>query len=147
MPRRKDTKKMKLTYRLSKKGRQRGNIALYEVMVRLHSGNIDQYAKTGVFVPKSFTDRTGNKKTTWDDGIVIPKISYADEEAIKVKEMLTEAKKRLQDLENKVLEAYDALTMRRQKPQRGWLESVISGRPLLLDDGLEGLLHVVVVFS
>lgn len=136
MPRCKDTKKMKLTYRLSKKGRQRDNITLYEVMARLHSGDIDQYAKTGIFVPSSFSDRNGNKKVTWDDGIVIPRISYADEEAIKVKDLLTDAKKRLQDLENKVLEAYDELTMRRQRPQKGWLDSVISGRPMQATDTL-----------
>lgn len=121
---------MKLSYRLSKKGRQRDNLTLYEVLVRLHSGDIDQYAKTGVFVPASFTDRNGNKKVTWDNGIVIPKISYADKEAIKVKDLLTDAKKRLQDIENKVMEAYDELTMRRQRPAKGWLESVISGQHL-----------------
>lgn len=127
---------MKLAYRLSKKGRQRDNITLYEVMARLHSGDIDQYAKTGVFVPASFTDHNGNKKTTWDNGIVIPKISYADKEAIKVKDLLTDAKKRLQDIENNVMEAYDKLTMRRQRPTKGWLESVISGQPMQATDTL-----------
>ena len=119
---------MKVTYRLSKKSKRlSGSVTIYEVMARMHTGDIDQYAKTGVFVPQYFTDRNGNKKTTWDNGIVVPKISYADEEAIKVKDLLTEAKKRLQDIDAEVVEAYDALTMRRQRPQKGWLQKVVDG--------------------
>ena len=119
---------MKVTYRLSAKSKRlHGSLAVFEVMARLHTGNIDQYAKTGVFVPQAFTDRNGNKKVTWDNGIVVPKVSYADQEAVKTKDMLTEAKKRLAEIENEVQEAYDALTMRRQKPPKGWLQKVVDG--------------------
>lgn len=119
---------MKVTYRLSKKSKRlSGSVTVYEVMARVHTGDIDQYAKTGVFVPQSFTDRNGNKKTTWDNGIFIPKISYADDEAIKVKELLAEAKKRLQEIDMEVVEAFDALTMRRQRPEKGWLQKVVDG--------------------
>lgn len=118
---------MKITYRLSRKEKQLSGRIVYEVMARLHTGDIDQYAKTSVFVPQSFTDRNGNKRKTWDNGIVIPKISYADDEAIKMKDLLTEAKKRLQEIDIEVVEAYDALTMKRQRPEKGWLQKVVDG--------------------
>lgn len=119
---------MSIVYRLSKKGRKQGGITLYEVLARLHSNGIDQYSKTGVFVPSSFTDKNGNKKVTWDNGIVIPKISYTDDFAIKVKDLLTEAKKRLQEIDIEVVEAYGYLMMQGKKPQKGWLQGIISER-------------------
>ena len=120
---------MKVTYRLSKKPRTiTERIIVYEVMARLHVGSIDQYAKTGVFVPQSFTDKNGNKKMTWENGIVIPKISYTDEQAIKLKQMLTEAKQRLSEIDSIVGEAYDKLQMEKRTPPKGWLQCVIDGQ-------------------
>lgn len=125
---------MKVAYRLSKKQRIiTERIIVYEVMARLHVGSIDQYAKTGVFVPQSFTDKNGNKKTTWENGIVIPKISYTDEQAIQLKHMLTEAKSRLSEIDSIVGEAYDKLQMEKRTPPKGWLDSIINGRVVSAD--------------
>jgi integrase len=37
------------------------------------------------------------------------------------------------------MEAYDALTMKKQKPTKGWLESVISGQPIQTTDTLRDI--------
>ena len=125
---------MKVTYRLSKKQRIiTERIIVYEVMARLHTGDIDQYAKTGVFAPRSFIDKNGNKKITWENGIVIPKISYTDEQAIQVKQMLTEAKARLVEIDMMVGKAYDQLLMEKRTPPKGWLDSIINGRVVSAD--------------
>lgn len=125
---------MKVTYRLSKKQRTiTERIIVYEVMARLHTGDIDQYAKTNIFVPQSFIDKNGNKKITWDNGIVMPKISYTDEQAIQVKQMLTEAKQRLVEIDMEVGKAYDQLLMEKRTPPKGWLDSIINGRVLVAD--------------
>jgi integrase len=125
---------MKLAYRLSKKPRSiTERIIVYEVMARLHVGSIDQYAKTSVFVPQSFTDKNGNKKITWENGIVIPKISYSDGQAIKLKQMLTEAKQRLSEIETIVSNAYDQLQMEKRTPPKGWLQCVIDGKEVKTD--------------
>lgn len=118
---------MNLTFRLSKKSRVvSDSITVFEVLARYHSGGFDQYAKTGVFVPSSFTDRNGNKKTTWSDGfIVIPKISYSDNEQIQIKDLLTEAKDRLNEIDANVSKALAALQMRNEAPYKGWLQDVI----------------------
>lgn len=125
---------MKVTYRLSKKQRIiTERIIVYEVMARLHTGGIDQYAKTNIFVPRFFIDKNGNKKITWENGIVIPKISYTDEQAIKLKQMLTEAKQRLVEIDMMVGKAYDQLLMEKRTPPKGWLDSIINGRVLVAD--------------
>ena len=125
---------MKLAYRLSKKPRSiTERIIVYEVMARLHVGSIDQYAKTCVFVPQSFTDKNGNKKVTWENGIVIPKISYTDGQAIQLKQMLTEAKQRLSEIETIVSNAYDQLQMEKRTPPKGWLQCVIDGQEVKTD--------------
>lgn len=120
---------MNLTYRLSKKSRVLSDqITVFEVMARYHSGGFDQYAKTGVFVPASFTDRNGNKKLTWAEGfVVIPKISYADDEQIKIRDILTEAKDRLKEIDADVSRALSALQVKNEKPYKGWLQDVING--------------------
>ena len=120
--------KMRLQFRLSKKVKLSDGMALHEVMARLHSGNVDQYARTGVYVPDSYTDKNGNKRITWKDGsIVMPRISYADESQVKVKKLLDDAKARLAHLEGRVGEAYDALAIRRMKPWKEWLQQTING--------------------
>lgn len=119
---------MKLQYRLSTKERNVDGLALHEVLARLHSGSTDLYAKTGVYVPEHYTDRNGNKKTTWKDGaIVTPRISYADDEQVKVKKLLEEAKARLAEIESMVGEAYEELVIHRTKPSKKWLQHVING--------------------
>lgn len=119
---------MKLQYRLSTKERKVDGLALHEVLARLHSGSTDLYAKTGVFVTEHYTDRNGNKKTTWKDGaIVTPRISYADDEQVKVKKLLEEAKAKLADVESMVGEAYEELVIHRTKPSKKWLQHVING--------------------
>lgn len=134
---------MRVTYRLSKRPRTiTERIIVYEVMARLHVGSIDQYAKTGVFVPQSFTDKNGNKKTTWENGIVIPKISYTDEQAIKLKQMLTEAKQRLSEIDSIVGEAYDKLQMEKRNPTKGWLQCVIDGQEAKTENNRTTLLDV-----
>lgn len=125
---------MKVTYRLSKKQRIiTERIIVYEVMARLHTGGIDQYAKTNIFVPLHFIDKNGNKKMTWENGIVIPKISYTDEQAIQLKQMLTEAKQRLVEIDMMVGKAYDQLLMEKRTPPKGWLDSIINGRVVSAD--------------
>ena len=125
---------MKLVYRLSKKARKISeHITVYEVMARWHTGSIDQYAKTGVFVPVSFTDNNGNKKITWAKGfVVVPKLSYADDEQSKLRNLLMEAKNRLTGIDNAVGMAADKLMMEKAAPPKGWLQSVIDG---CFDDG------------
>lgn len=125
---------MKLVYRLSKKARKISErIIVYEVMARWHTGSIDQYAKTGVFVPVSFTDNNGNKKVTWANGfVVVPKLSYADDEQVKLRNLLMEAKNRLSEIDNAVGRAADKLMMEKDAPPKGWLQSVIDG---CSDDG------------
>lgn len=125
---------MKVTYRLSKKQRIiTERIIVYEVMARLHTGGIDQYAKTNIFVPLHFIDKNGNKRMTWENGIVIPKISYTDEQAIQLKKMLTEAKQRLVEIDMMVGKAYDQLLMEKRTPPKGWLDSIINGRVVSAD--------------
>ena len=125
---------MKVTYRLSKKQRIiTERIIVYEVMARLHTGGIDQYAKTNIFVPLHFIDKNGNKRITWENGIVIPKISYTDEQAIQLKQMLTEAKQRLVEIDMMVGKAYDQLLIEKRTPPKGWLDSIINGRVVLAD--------------
>lgn len=134
---------MRVTYRLSKRPRTiTERIIVYEVMARLHVGSIDQYAKTGVFAPQSFTDKNGNKKTTWENGIVIPKISYTDEQAIQLKQMLTEAKQRLSEIDSIVGEAYDKLQMEKRNPTKGWLQCVIDGQEAKTENNRTTLLDV-----
>lgn len=125
---------MKLVYRLSKKARKISErIIVYEVMARWHTGSIDQYAKTGVFVPVSFTDNNGNKKVTWANGfVVVPKLSYADDEQAKLRNLLMEAKNRLAEIDNAVGRAADKLMMEKAAPPKGWLQNVIDG---CSDDG------------
>lgn len=97
-------------------------------MARWHTGNIDQYAKTGVFVPMYFYDHNGNKKVTWDDGfVVVPKISYAEDDQVKMRNLLIEAKNRLVEIENAVGMAADKLMMEKATPPKGWLQTVIDG--------------------
>jgi integrase len=119
---------MKLVYRLSKKARKISeHITVYEVMARWHTGSIDQYAKTGVFVPVSFTDNNGNKKTTWAKGfVVVPKLSYADDEQAKLRNLLMEAKNRLTEIDNAVGMAADKLMMEKAAPPKGWLQATIN---------------------
>jgi integrase len=119
---------MKVTYRLSTKGRKVSErITVYEVMARLHTGNIDQYAKTNVFVPQSFYDKNGNKKVTFADGaIIIPRIQYADDEQIQIKDILEKAKKRLVELDSFVGKEFDQLQMKKQTPPKGWLQMAIN---------------------
>lgn len=121
---------MKLQYRLSSKGKKISDtMMLHEVMARFHSGTIDQYAKTGVFVPESYTDKNGNKKTTWKDGnIVIPRISFADKEQVELKKMLDDAKNKLYGIECSVDKAYARLTMNKRTPPKKWLQNVIDGK-------------------
>lgn len=119
---------MNLNYRLSKKERMSDGLALHEVMARLHSGSTDLYAKTGVFVTEHYTDRNGNRKTTWKDGaIVIPRTSYADETQVKAKRLLEEAKARLAEIESMVGEAYARMLIEGRKPTKDWLQHVING--------------------
>lgn len=119
---------MNLNYRLSKKERMADGLALHEVMARLHSGSTDLYAKTGVFVTEHYTDRNGNRKTTWKDGvIVIPRTSYADETQVKAKRLLEEAKARLAEIESMVGEAYARMLIEGMKPTKDWLQHVING--------------------
>lgn len=102
-------------------------------MARWHTGSIDQYAKTGVFVPVSFTDNNGNKKVTWANGfVVVPKLSYADDEQAKLRNLLMEAKNRLTEIDNAVGMASDKLMMEKAAPPKGWLQNVIDG---CSDDG------------
>lgn len=118
---------MAIIFRLSTKSRKKDGFEFFEVMARFHSGKIDQYAKTSVFVTSSFTDRNGNKKETWKDGgIVIPRISYADEKSVEIKKLLGEAKEKLFAIENYVEESYSDMVMRAEKPKKGWLQSVIN---------------------
>lgn len=120
---------MKVTYRLSKKGRKVSErIIVYEVLARLHTGTIDQYAKTGVFVPASFTDHNGNKKVCFADGtIIIPRIQYADEEQVKAREILVEAKKRIAEIDILLEKEFDRLQIENRTPPKGWLCMVIKG--------------------
>ena len=121
---------MKVSYRLSKKGRKLSErIIVYEVMARLHTGDIDQYAKTNVFVPQSFYDKNGNKKVTFADGtIIIPKIQYADEEQVKIRQILVEAKERLKEIDSIVGKEFDRLLMEKRVPPKGWLQKTIDGQ-------------------
>ena len=125
---------MKLQFRLSEKENTMDGMRLHEVLARLHTGTIDQYAKTGVFVNESYTDKNGNKKTTWKDGAVVtPRISYADPRQVGLKKMLDEAKARLQDIERIVDDAYAALCMKGRRPPKRWLQAVIDGKDIVSD--------------
>lgn len=132
---------MKVIYRLSKKGRKLSErIIVFEVMARIHVGTIDQYAKTGVFVTQSYTDRNGNKKVTFADGtIIIPRIQYADEEQVYIKDMLAEAKKRLADIDLLVGKEFGQLKAENRTPPKGWLCRVINGDVEQHDDTLCGI--------
>lgn len=103
---------------------------LHEVMARLHSGGIDQYAKTGVFVPEHYTDANGNKKVTWKDGLItVPRIRYADPNEVRLKSLLDEAKARLSEIETRIGDTWTQLQMQRMNPPKGWLQSVVDGNP------------------
>lgn len=135
---------MNLQYRISKKAHLIDGLALHEVLARLHSGSTDLYAKTGVYVPEHYTDRNGNKKTTWKDGaIVTPRISYADDEQVKVKKLLEEAKAKLSEIESRVGEAYGELAMRRTKPSKKWLQQVVGGEAVARTETDNGTLVAI----
>lgn len=127
---------MKLAYRLSTKSSIINGIEVYEVMARLHSGSIDQYAKTGVLCPARYTDSNGNTKITWRNGVVVPRISFANKQEVALKQMLDEAKRKLFDLDAKVEKELSALLQQGIQPKRGWLQGVISGKPQTNDDSL-----------
>lgn len=119
---------MGLIYRLSQKTNKLNGFELSEILARFHSSGIDQYAKTSVFIPASFTDKNGNKKETWSDGhIVIPRISYADQKSIELKKTLSEAKETLFAISNAVEQSYSELAIKGEKPKKGWLQDVVSG--------------------
>jgi len=121
---------MGLSFRLSTKGRNTlPNTMVYEVLARWHNGSIDQYAKTGVFVPSRYYDKNGNLKVTWQDGaIILPKIQYASEEQRLIRDTLVEAKARLRGIEDNVQRAADELAMLKELPHKGWLQAVIDGK-------------------
>ena len=118
-------------FRLSKKSISTENgVQLYEVLVRLHSGTIDQYAKTGVFVPEKYTDRNGNTKQTFKAGfIVIPKISYANPTEVWIKQTLTDARERLAELVERIDTAFEQMRMAGKQPPKGWLDNMVNGKP------------------
>ena len=121
---------MKMTYRLSKKGRKVSDrITVYEIIARLHSGHIDRYAHTGVNVPRSYTDISGNTRVTWKDGqIVSPRsIRYADPEQVQLKKILDDAKARLLEMEKAVDEASGRLAMENGTMGPEWLQDAIDG--------------------
>lgn len=121
----------KVTFRLSSKPKTKDGISRYEVLARLHSGTTDLYGKTGIFIPKDYTDNNGNKKLFWQDGkITIPRLSFADEEQMAIRQELTEAKALLSQLENKITEAWDDATMKNAPIARSWLQQVIGGGKL-----------------
>lgn len=118
----------KVTFRLSSKPKTKDVISRYEVLARLHSGTTDLYGKTGIFIPKDYTDNNGNKKVFWQDGkITIPRLSYSDEQQMEIKQELTEAKALLSQLESKITEAWDEATMKNAHIARSWLQQVIGG--------------------
>lgn len=125
----KNTKNMGLSYRLSKKSRAvSDHITAYEVMARFHVGSIDQYARTAVYVPSSFTDSNGNKRITFQDGnVVVPKIKFADAEQVMVRDMLVDAKAQLSEICVNVEQAFDTLQRECKQPYKGWLQDVING--------------------
>lgn len=118
----------KVTFRLSSKPKTTDGISRYEVLARLHTGNTDLYGKTGIFIPKEYTDNNGNKKMFWQDGkITIPRLSFADEVQMTIRQELTDAKASLSQLECKITDAWDDATTKNATIGRSWLQQVIDG--------------------
>ena len=97
-------------------------------MARFHVGSVDQYARTAVYVPSSFTDSNGNKRITFQDGnVVVPKIKFADAEQVMVRDMLVDAKAQLSEICVNVEQAFDTLQREGKQPSKGWLQDIING--------------------
>ena len=122
---------MATTFRLSKKSNStEKGIDLYEVMARFHVGSIDQYARTGIYVPQKFTDKNGNTKVCFKDGCVtMPKISYADPVQLWIKDTLAAAKARMEEISDKINMEFDKLRMAGKQPAKGWLDGLLNGVP------------------
>lgn len=119
--------KMGLVFKLSKKSIISDGMEFYNLIARFHIGNIDQYAKTGIFIPSSFTDKNGNKKETWRDGhIVIPRISYADKKSVDLNKVLSYAKETIFSISNAVEQSYRELSVKGENPPKGWLQDIIT---------------------
>ncbi|MDR2972329.1 MAG: site-specific integrase [Bacteroidales bacterium] len=83
-----------------------------EILIRFSHGKIDQFAKTGIFIPAVFVDENGKKWNIWDfeakeDKIVIPNFRVWNNEKKALKQYLTEQSDKLKSLTNSIGNLFD----------------------------------------
>ena len=127
---------VKVNYRLSAKPKIiKDGIPRFEILARIHSKTIDQYGKTGIVIPKEYTDLNNNKKVFFSEGrITIPRLSLADKVQAGLQKELQDAKSALADLDERICEAYTQATANSRDLSRSWLQDVINGDTAGEDD-------------